>query len=110
MAWHTYLTTTFSPSMVASGIFCGRAVSLDEAKEALGPEGTFISAVGHEVTAGVLSALLGVRVPFARTNLALEPYDRVVVIIPRFRAEVAREFSREEVEAAGFSAYLVDID
>jgi hypothetical protein len=103
----TYLTTTFSPAMVARGTFHGHAVSLDEARKAL--EGGFISAVSHEVTAPVLAALLGVRVEFARINLALGPGDRVVVVVPRFRAEVAREFTRDEVEAAGFSAYIVDV-
>lgn len=107
MATTTYLTNTFSPAMVSRGGFSGRACTLDAARSALA--GGYTSAVSHEVTAGVLSALLGARVDFARVNLALVPGDRVVCVVPRFRAEVAREFSREEVEAAGFSAYLVEV-
>jgi len=67
----------------------------------------FVSAVGHEVTAEVLSALLGRKVDFSRIPLALKAGDSLICIVPRFRAEVAREFSRDEVEAAGYRCFQV---
>lgn len=66
----------------------------------------YTSAVSHEVTASVLSALLGEKVAFARVNLTLTHLDRVVCIIPVFRATEAREFTREEVESAGYRCFL----
>jgi hypothetical protein len=102
---HTFLTNTFSPAMLATG---GGAtvqeITLAQAREEL--SSSWESAVSHEVTAGVLSALLGLPVQFARVNLVLNPADRVVCIIPNFRASEAREFTREEVEGAGYRCFL----
>ena len=52
---------------------------------------------------------LGYRYPFTRESVALRPGDQVVCILPNFRADVAREFTFEEVNAAGFSASLINI-
>lgn len=103
-----FLATTFSPAMLKPG----RAAlveesSLEDARELLCDSWT--SAVGHDVTAGILTALLGFRVPFARVNLALDHGDQLVCVIPNFRASEAREFSSDEVEAAGFRCFLVTV-
>lgn len=99
-----YLTTTFSPSMLAVGC---RAV-ITECKLSDVPASAE-SAVGHAVTAKVLSVLLGREVPFNRVNLLLRPGDEVYAVIPQFRAEEAREFTKEEVEDAGYRAFKVMI-
>ncbi len=103
------LATTFSPAMLKPG----RAAqvtecSLDEIGDALDVS-PWESAVGHEVTAAVLSALLGRPVPFARANLALEDGDTLLCVIPNFRAAEAREFTRAEVESAGYRCFFVAV-
>lgn len=101
-----YLANTFSPLMIQDGKFSGMPISLSQAS-ALAADAK--SVVGHEVTAPILSALLGVPVAFNRENLAVVPGDQIVCVIPKFRANEAREFSHEEVAAAGFQAFLVEI-
>lgn len=107
-----YLTVTFSPAMLKSGRSAEvEEIALDEAQEIL-TESTkpWESAVGHEVTAQVLTALLELPVPFARVNLSLDAGDEVICVIPSFRAAEAREFTREEVAAAGFRCFLVTVE
>jgi hypothetical protein len=104
-----FLTTTFSPAMLELGtVATVREISLDEAKGLL-VDG-FVSAVGHEVTALILSAVLDTRIEFARVNLSLSARDCVVCVIPSFRADVAREFTSEEVEAAGLRCFVVEVN
>jgi len=102
----TYLSTTFSPMMLGGGV-AGyvREITLAQAQVLL--QDGFVSAVGHEVTAEVLSALLGRKVDFSRIPLTLKAGDSLICIVPRFRAEVAREFTRDEVEAAGYRCFQV---
>ena len=103
----TYIATTFSPAMLGKGVNASvREISLVEAKKEM-RKNDWISAVGHENTANVLTALLGCEVKFSRMNLTLRPGDSVLCIIPNFRASESREFSREEVEAAGYRCFLI---
>ena len=101
-----YLTNTFSPAMLKPGREAKvEEISLEEVRELLGSHWT--SAVSHEITAVVLSKLLGLHVPFARIALALDHGDTLLCVIPNFRAIEAREFTREEVESAGYRCFLV---
>jgi len=100
-----YLTNTFSPMMLGGNTVAGvRPLELSEASVMASDA---VSAISHEVTASVVSALTGYPVKFNRVSLSLEGGDELIVIAPNFRAEVAREFSREEVESAGFRAFHV---
>lgn len=90
------LSTTFSPMMLGLNVMSTiREVSLVDAKQLLS-EG-FESIVGHEVTASILTSLLDVKVNFNRQNVTLNKKDHVVAIIPSFRSDVAREFTKEEI-------------
>lgn len=101
-----YCTSTFSPAMLGTGT---EAKVIEIGINDIPPVSEMTSAVSHEITAGILSALLGEPVLFRRTNLVLEKGDHVYCIIPRFRATEAREFTREEVESAGFRCFLINI-
>jgi hypothetical protein len=103
-----FLTTTFSPAMVSPGLqFSGQELNLEEAKASLDAFGPLTSAVGHEPTACVLSALLERKVEFNRVNLNLKDGDCVLAIVPNFRASETREFTFEEVSSAGFRCFEV---
>jgi hypothetical protein len=121
------LLNTFSPMMVEAGCqFTGRHATFEEIRAAItrpwpwrkdqndtGFANWFCAnhAVGHEVTAHVLSVALDALVKFeGRKNITLSHDSMAHVIIPNFRPlEGSREFTREEVEAAGFRCFLVQV-
>lgn len=82
-------------------------VTIEEVK-ALIQEG-FDSAVGHESTARILSALLGVEVPFNRKAVSLSKGDRLVVFQLLTRLEEGKVLTEEEVRALPYRFYLVEI-
>lgn len=104
-----YLVTAFSPSMLKSGAGIEARVREITLTEAVALSNGATSAVGHEVTAQILTALLGRQVAFNRVNLTLSAGDELVVVIPNFRANEAREFTKQEVEAAGFRCFWVEV-
>ncbi|MDO8637449.1 MAG: DUF1874 domain-containing protein [Dehalococcoidia bacterium] len=99
-----YIGNTFSPMMLGSGGSCRvTEVLLAEVTQF----NNLVSVVGHEVTAAVLTGLLGRPVAFNRVNLSLGAGDELYCVVPNFRATEAREFSKEEVEAAGVRCFRV---
>jgi hypothetical protein len=101
-----YLTATFSPMMLSERVSgYVREITLTQARDIL--QDPFVSAVGHEVTAEILSVLLDRQVEYNRVNLVLKSGDQVVCVIPKFRAEQTREFTKEEVESAGVRCFQV---
>lgn len=106
-----YLTNTFSPMMLSNREFIMAIVErtiLDAVKNELNLF-EWTSAVSHEVTAKVLSVLLGKEVLFNRINLTLDYGDRVLCVIPKFRATESREFTEEEVRSAGYECFVVNV-
>lgn len=106
-----FIGTTFSPMMLKSGEALVVEVPLDMIKYLITFESqqSYESIVGHEVTARVLSTLLGVEIPFRRVNVELEPTDILLVVTPNFRANEAREFTFEEVANTGYRCFLVTV-
>jgi len=102
-----FLATTFSPAMLGTRVEASvKEISLAEVKEELRLR-NWVSAVSHEVTADILTVLLNREVEFNRVNLSLAAGDSVICVIPSFRASEAREFTREEVEAAGYRCFHI---
>jgi len=78
-----------------------RAISVDEARELLrGRE--FISAVGHESTAALLSQLLQVNVPYNRVTVFLEPGDEAICFALKSRPPEGKVLSADELRQLGF--------
>ena len=110
MAGQTFIGNTFSPMMLGEGTAAVvQEITIQRAREMVldTPEGKRVSAISHELTAPVVSALLGVECRANRINVCLGSSDTLVAIIPVFRATEAREFTREEVAAAGARCFLV---
>ncbi len=77
-----YLTNSFTLSMImpdlieAGVVIKASPITLEEVKTLL--KDGFVSAVGHESTAKVLSSLLGTEVPFNRAQIAITGEDIIV--------------------------------
>jgi len=88
-----------------------RQLSLEEAKGLLGRG--FVSVVGHQATAEILSVLLGVEVPFNRIAITMRAGDALLVFQLRVRLEEGRILTKEEVlslyEGGQASFYLVEV-
>jgi len=76
-----------------------RKISLDLAKEIVKSSGgNYLSIVGHEATAILLSNLLGVEVPVNRTNYVFSPADVLLVFTIPFRLPEGRVLTYEEIK------------
>ena len=98
------LAAAFSVSMIRD-----REISIKEVKEseflAL-LQDDFVSAVGHQTTADILSRRWGKTVLFARRNISCT--DKIIcVAVPQIRFDEAREFTEKEVKEAPFRFFIV---
>lgn len=72
-----------------------RELTLEEVRELL--SSSFVSAVGHQATAEIISALTGAEVPFNRAQISLCNGDKVLVFQLLTRLEEGRVLSPEEL-------------
>jgi len=89
------MNTTVLPN---DGLYQMKTVSLEQAKRWVA-DGNFTSAVGHEGTAKVLSALLGVDVPVNRTQVKYEVTDEALCFKLLQRLPEGKVLSEEELKA-----------
>jgi hypothetical protein len=83
-------------------------VSLEEARGLLAGR-EFVSAVGHQSTADALSLLLGIKVPFNRTQVFLGPGDQLLAFSLLRRLEEGRVITNvEEILSIGFTFTLFE--
>jgi len=93
------IANAFSVNMLATNVITlrFRRISLDLVKEMV-KGGNYLSVVGHEGTAILLSNLLGVEVPVNRTNYVFNPADVLLVFTVPFRLPEGRTLTYEEVK------------
>ena len=104
-----YLLNAFSLSMLptdTSVILSVRGVEVEEVRKLLGSD--FISAVGHESTAELLSNILGVAVKFNRTTVRLEPGDMAVVFQLLGRPPEGRVLTVDELRGIEHRFFVVE--
>jgi hypothetical protein len=77
-----------------------RIVSSNEAKQLLA--NGFISAVGHQSTAEIMSTVLGIPIQYSRQSVFLEPGDEAICFVLRTRPPEGRVLSKEEIEQIGY--------
>jgi hypothetical protein len=75
-------------------------VSIEEARQLLAHG--FISAVGHQSTAEIMSQVLGIPVPYNRAQVYLEPGDEAVCFILKARPPEGRVLTVQELESIGY--------
>ena len=111
-----YLVNAFSLAMLAPGAFNkqGSAVvivtplhSLDEVRRWLGQG--FISAVGHQSTAELLTQLLGLPVEANRVQVTLRPGDQAIVFQLLSRLPEGKVLNEEELKQIQFKFFLVTV-
>jgi len=81
-------------------------ISVDSA-QALVFQTNWVSAIGHEATAQILSEILQITIPVNRIAYVQQPRERAVVFKLRGRVEEGRILSREEIEAIGYDLYVL---
>jgi hypothetical protein len=104
-----YLLNAFSLSMLPTDtpvILSVRGVDVEEVRKLLGSD--FISAIGHESTAALLSNILGVDVKFNRTAVKLEPGDMAVVFQLLGRPPEGRVLTVEELRGIEHRFFVVE--
>jgi hypothetical protein len=85
-----------------------RKVSINEAKEILA--GGFISAVGHEATAKLLSQLLGIQVPMERRTVFLRPGDMAIHFFLKSRLPEGVVLTEEQLRSLDFWLVLSEVE
>jgi hypothetical protein len=85
-----------------------KRVTVEEAKAILANQ-NFVSAVGHEATASVLSKLLGVTIPFNRQSIYLSPGDKCLHFFLKTRLPEGRVLSEDELKSLDFWLVLSEV-
>ena len=88
------------------GKYIFRRMEIEEARE-LVKQG-FVSAIGHEGTARVLSEMLGTEIPVNRIRVSMEPRDKAIVFRLLQRLPEGKVLSREELEKVPFELGLLE--
>jgi hypothetical protein len=101
------VATTFSPSMLPEGGHAEIKEVSENSFQQLLEIAPFTSAVGHKITANILSQKFDVDIQFNRIDVTITSRDILLVAVPQFRAEASREFTEEEVQNAPFRYFVV---
>jgi hypothetical protein len=86
-----------APVITNYGDYRFASISPDEAKSVL--SGDFVSAIGHESTARVMSDIIGVEIPFNRITIRMEKGDKAVALWLLNRPGEAEVYSKEDLAA-----------
>ncbi|AOS58378.1 conserved crenarchaeal viral protein [Sulfolobus islandicus filamentous virus 2] len=86
-----------------------KELTIEEAKELLENE-RFISAVGHEATAKMLTNIFGVEISMNRIQIFLDDGDKLLSIILKTRLEEGKVIKTvEELEQIGYNIWLFEV-
>ena len=86
--------------LTAHGLFEYEPISLKRAREIV--QDGFLSAIGHESTARVISTLLEIDCPVNRIQYQQEPGESALVFKLRGRPEEGKVLSAGEIEEIGY--------
>ena len=99
-----------TPVLVVDGTYRLSSISVDEARELL--KDGFLSAVGHQATADVLSELLGIHVPMNRITLGKEHFQegqKAVVLKLLKRPPEGAILDAKQIKECGFGFKLLEV-
>jgi len=95
------------PIITSNGLFRVGDISVEEAK-ALVEKNGFISAIGHEAAASVLSAVLGVRAVMNRIQFHQAVGQKAVALKLRQRPPEGIVLDEDEMQIIGYSLKLIE--
>ena len=84
-----------TPILTEYGDYSFRKISLPEVKELLSQG--FVSAIGHEGTANLMSQLTGMTIPVNRVAIKMQPGDKAVVFRVLTRLPEGKVLTQEEL-------------
>lgn len=84
-----------SPIITSFGTYHYKPITISEAKQILGD--SFISAIGHEATAKLLSNLLELQIPVNRVAITMQTGDKAVVFRILERLPEGKVLSEKEL-------------
>lgn len=94
--------------VVNNGVYRLSDITVEKAREILA-DGNFISAIGHESTANIISTVLGMEVPMNRVNASFDnPGDLAVCFKLNSRPKEGSILSLEDLQEIGFSWKLLE--
>jgi hypothetical protein len=85
-----------------------KKISVEEAKEVLA--NGFVSAVGHEATAKLLSKLLGVEIPMNRQTIFMRPGDKAIHFFLKVRLPEGVILTEEQLRSLDFWLVLSEVE
>ena len=90
-----------------NGLYRVSDLTIDQAKEILSENG-YVSAIGHESTAKIISELMEMDIPMNRINFAQMVGQKAVVFKLNRRPKEGTVLTREQVEKVGYSFKLME--
>ena len=94
--------------VVNNGTYRLSDISVEKAREILA-DGNFVSAIGHESTAQIISTVLGIEVPMNRVNASFDNVgDLAVCFKLNSRPKEGSILSYEDLVEIGFSWKLLE--
>jgi hypothetical protein len=104
-----YIANAFSLGMLPGEVYLRvKEIDAQTTSEILKSQ-QFISAVGHESTAKLLTALLGVEIPYNRIQVRLQKGDRLLVFQLLTRLEEGRVLDEDELRRLPHKFYIVEV-
>lgn len=92
-----------SPVLTDYGMFWFEKEDIVEAKKLIERfNGQFISAIGHQATADIMSKLLGYNIPYNRIIVKMNVGDIAIVFRLLNRIEEGKVLTEEEIKNIGF--------
>ena len=96
-----------SPVLTGWGGYKFQPISLRGVRKLLAENPDFISAVGHESTAEILTTLLGITIPMNRTAIKMQVRDRAIVFRLKARPAEGKILNISEIEQIGYEFGLL---
>ena len=94
--------------IINDGTYKMETISLDEAKKLIYENPNFISAIGHDSTASIISSVLGVEVPMNRINASFDtPGEKALCFKLNSRPKEGVILSYEDLVEIGFTWKLL---
>jgi hypothetical protein len=94
--------------LTSDGSYSMRTVTLDEARRIVADAAAIDSAVGHDATAAVLTALLGREIPVNRQQFIHRPGQRALVLKLNGRPPEGVVLDQAGMEALGFTLRVLE--